>query len=363
MRPVHPKLYAAKAAQRIAILTAGWFAAWAAFAPAPMVHGAENIRQYRAAMTEIFLWRYSALPLYTINQLQPGDVIQLDTEIKYLARDTCYNSLKHSHYHAIRDFKQGLKVSTAIDLKIGGELLNKKIANIDAEDKARFDQISVVTVSPLSVAEVSPDAAALRKINGSPACSMIPGILDGKLGKYAVVSSVLFGRVNFSLSANFSDALSAEAKGELVKEVAKSFGISEASIAVSEGVVSFAVSESPGNLPLAYIPPEFSREELARITNYLQGKRGADLEIAVREALTAGQVGVFEEATLKIKSLLGDDEIAKKEHWAENIVNGGEMTPIPELQPEKAKDVDFHKVAIYAAAMELLRLEAPSRNR
>ena len=313
-------------------------------------------------MTEIFLWRYSALPIYTINKLEPGDVMRLDNETKYLARDTCYDSLKPSPYRGIRDFREGLAVSTAIDLKIAGELLHEKIAKIDVEGKASFAQTAIVTVSPLSVAEINPDVMALRKIKSDPPCRVIPDILDGKLGKYAIVAFVLFGKVNVALSANFSGSLSAQGKGELIKALAKSFGISEADIAVSGSVVSFAVSESPGNLPLAYVPPEFSREELARITYYLQGERGVALEIAVQGALTAGDLSFSNKAMIEIKSLLGD-EIAKKEHWAENIVTGAKMTSVAELRSPDARDVDFHKVATYAAAMELVRDEAPRRNR
>jgi hypothetical protein len=49
-------------------------------AAAPETKGAENIRQYRAAITKIFLWRYQALPIFRLNPVFPGDVITLKNE-------------------------------------------------------------------------------------------------------------------------------------------------------------------------------------------------------------------------------------------------------------------------------------------
>lgn len=322
--------------------------------------GAENIRQYRAALTGMFLWKYSAIPVFVLNPLYPGDVVQLKNETKYLSYDRCYRNMTGSHYRQLEDYADGTTITTDVDLKIAGELLTAKLAKIDAEGKAAFESTTLIKLSPISVDVARPDVAALRHVTGGPDCQLIPEIMDGRGGGFALVANVLQGRVNLLLSAKMSGSLSVEAKGELAKLLAKSFGITEAAITVSGDMVTFSVSESPAPKTLGFVPANLSRDELARVTLFLEGKRGADLEIAVHEALREPGFGPSSKLWILIQSLLGD-EIRNKEHWAENFLKGEHVMTAEEVRRLGPKEVDFAKVATYAAAMELVRFEAPLR--
>lgn len=323
-------------------------------------NSAENIRQYRAAMTKIFLWKYSALPIYRLNPLFPGDVILLKNETKYLAHKRCFKNMKGGNYRGIQRYTDGMQINLSVDLKIKGELLHEKIAKINAEGKGKIEDVGSITVSPLSVDSVVPDSKELYHIGPDPACSIIPDILDAKKQGFAVADSVLHGQVNVTLKAKLSGSFGAGAEGELARRISSVFGLRQADVRIVADSVSFAVSESPQPMTLAIVPAKFSKEELARITHYLQGERGVDLEIAVREAIATDDLGRFEKFRISIESLL-KDEIKNKERWAENFVNGKSRMTVAELRTLGPDNVDLGQVANYAAAMELVRLEAPSR--
>jgi hypothetical protein len=143
-------------------------------------------------------------------------------------------------------------------------------------------------------------------------------LLNTAVGKYVVAFRVLNGRVHLSLTTKLSGDLSVKAQGELVKAITKSFGITDAEVTLSRNTVSFILTSSPGDIPLALIPAVYSEEELERITLYLQGKRGADLEIAVNEALNATEAEQYDKAVAWIRELLGDDQVLSGRGGYEN---------------------------------------------
>ncbi len=100
-------------------------------------------------------------------------------------------------------------------------------------------------------------------------------------------------------------------------------------------------------MSLAIVPAGYSFEEVSRIVTYLEGKRGADLEIAVLEAIRDSDMGGLEKLKLKIGELLGSDELKRNERWAEDLVG---TTPV-----DKFNDAQFEKLGTYGAAMEIVR--------
>jgi hypothetical protein len=185
-------------------------------------------------------------------------------------------------------------------------------------------------------------------------------LLDGNAAQYVVTQAVLHGQIKLGFTASISGSGNAAFKGDIIKAIAKAFSITEAEVNVSKEVVSFLISESDKPMTLAIVPAYYSSEELARITYFMQGERGAHLELAVREAIAARPVGWLEQLATHIRELLGDEELTNKERWAERVVNGGGRRSAREVAT--LDTVDFNRVATYGAAMELVRLEAPTRN-
>ena len=299
------------------------------------------------------------MPMFRLNPIFPGDVIMLKNETEYVSHKACYPKVPVGKYKAIQAYKSDDSIGLAGDIKIGGELLHKEIASIEAGGAATFESTGAIIVSPLSIDGV--DLATLSHANSAnPDCRIIQDLLSGKARGTALTQQVLHGRVNILLTTKPEGSLDAQAKGELLKKIAGTFKIREAEISVSGNKASFAVAESPDPMTLAIVPSGFNYEELARITNYLQGDRGAQLEIAVREAVKAGDVSEYEKWKLRIQELLGNDELKNKERWAENMVGA---TPVEKVREAPRDTIDLQKVATYGAAMETVRQEAPARNR
>lgn len=314
-----------------------------------------GIRQYQAALTRIFLWKYFAMPVFRRNPIFPGDVIRLDNEDRFLSYKRCYEKQDAGDYIAIDSYTEGTSVATSINVKVKGEILSKHVADIEAEGTAKFEETSIITVDPLSAEDFEPDSAALWDWNrNDEKCHIIGDLLSGTTGKYVVVAEVLHGTVNFSLRTNFGAGIGAEAQSKVIKKIAKLFGIREAGISISSRSASFAVSTSPDPKTQAIVPAEWSREELARITHFMRGERGASLEKAVLSALSAGDTGVLDGLKLWLENLLGD-EIENKERWAQRFLEGGPRISSRELREKTPDDINMKSVANYATAMVVLR--------
>ncbi len=314
----------------------------------------EGVKQYRAAVTKVFLSHYYALPVFHLNPVFPGSVVRLSNETLFLAPERCYANPQRGQYRRLGDYTGGQTVAVGADLKLKGELLSKHLAEIGANTGVKLEASKRIVVSPLSVDSFKPDAAALRNIRQSEDCNLILRLLDGQTGGFVVAAEVLHGQVRYRLEISWRTSLGAAVRSDLIARIAKVFAFKETEIAIASDTASFTVLASPDPLTLAIIPERLSLPELARITYYLQGQRGADLEIKVREALIAGDLGAFEKAKIRVRELIGD-EIKNKERWAENFVTGKEMVKIDALRSDYRSKVDMGKVATYAAAMEIIR--------
>jgi len=75
------------------------------------------------------------------------------------------------------------------------------------------------------------------------------------------------------------------------------------------------VSESPSSMSLAIVPTGYKSRGSVKDNQLFGGKRGADLEIAVREAITEGSVGKLGKMKLCLEEILGSDELKNKGAW------------------------------------------------
>lgn len=307
-----------------------------------------QISQYKAAVTKVFLEKYTAFPIFIKNPLFPGDVVAINNE--ELKARGCYKKIPGGNYKGTQDFSEGIDVSSDIDARIGGVVIGKRVADVNVGADATFAETVRLSVSPLSL-DSAPDANALLDWDRTQSkCHIIDQVLAGAPTGLFLVSEVLHGKIDFSFTVNFSSTISAKAKSDLLARIAKSFAIDEASIGVSLSSAVFGVSTSPDNMTLAIRPSMYNREELTRITLFMRGERGAELEIAVQSAIRERDIGTFEKLKIQIKNLIGD-EIAYRTEWAHRMVYGKEMISLQQLSGE---GVDMQKVATYAAAMVII---------
>ncbi|MDK4737223.1 hypothetical protein [Rhizobium sp. CNPSo 3490] len=308
----------------------------------------EQISQYKAAMTKVFLEKYAAFPIFIKNPLFPGDVVAINNE-ELVARG-CYKKIAGGNYKGTQDFSEGIDVSSDIDARIGGVVIKKRIADADVGADVTFAETARLSVSPLSL-DSAPDANALLDWDRTQSkCHIIDQILAGEPTGLFLVSEVLHGKVNFSFSVSFSSSISAKAKSDLLLKIARSFSIDEATIGASISSAVFGVSTSPDNMTLAIRPARYNREELARITLFMRGERGAKLEIAVESAIRERDIGIFEKLRIFTQELMGD-EIKNRTDWARRMAYGKEMVSLQQLSGE---EIDMQKVATYAAAMVIV---------
>jgi hypothetical protein len=334
-----------------------WLMAVSMMAVAPEALSFEYVGQYRGAVTKLFLSDYHAMPVFTLNPVFPGDVIMLKNETKAVRHDECYPNLAVGKYRALGDYHGVASFGLSGDLQVGGEILREEIASIEAGGNAKFARTGAITVSPLSEEDV--DLATLKAANfKDPNCRIISEVLRGEQTGAALTQKVLHGRIHIKVTTTLQAGMNASARSDLLKKIAGTFKITQAEIKISGNGASFLVSDSPDNMSLAFVPTGYDSEELARITYFLQGKRGADLEIAVTEATTATELSDFQRNLLRIRDILGSDELRNKERWAERIVGN---TPTEDIV--KLSYIDFRKVGTFCAAMELERQEAPPQHR
>jgi hypothetical protein len=314
----------------------------------------DGIKQYRAAVTKVFVWQHHAFPVFSLNPVFPGSVVQLSNEGVYFVPERCYSDPQYGQYRRITDFIEGVAIAIDADSQLKGVLLSKHLAEIQAKAGVRLEALKRIEVSPLSRDDFRPDLAALRNIKPSPECQLIPQLLDGTKGGYVVAAGVLHGQVRYRLEVRWRANLDAAIRSDVLARIAKAFVLQEAELKTTTDGVSFTVVASPGPQTLAIIPAKLNVEELARITYFLQGQTGAQLETSVQEAVTARDAGVYQKAANRVREFLGN-EIKNKERWAENFVSGKELVTISQLRNDYQNKVDMAKVATYAAAMELIR--------
>jgi hypothetical protein len=248
---------------------------------------------------------------------------------------------------------QGQKISLLADLGAKGQILNQQVASLSGNVKATLDNYMLLTIEPLSESQ-APDINTLQKFDSKPDCRIISDLLNETIGKYMIAYAVLYGQVRFELNANFQGQASVEAQGELPLTISKVFGISEANIKLFQAGASFYITRSPGDLPVALVPAEYNLEELARITYYMQGERGRDLENAVHDAISTEDPNVFTKAVNYIRDIFvkdGQDEY--RQQWAERFFSGKTMVTLDQLREQSIKSVDFDKIGAYRAAQYL----------
>jgi hypothetical protein len=263
-----------------------------------------------------------------------------------------YVTKQGGNYRRMNDYTEGMAIATNANITVKGELLSNRLAELKAKTGGKFQISPLITVSPLSLDTFKPDTAALRNIKESYDCNLILKLLDGESSGHVVAAEVLHGQIRYNLTLNWGTNFDASGQSTIIASITKVFGIKQAEISTSTNTVSFTVAAFPAPQTLGIVPERLSFEELARITNYLQGKRGADLENAVNAALIASDVAEWEKWRNVIQSILGN-EIANKERWAENFVSGKRLIATDIIKRERAGDL--RNAANYAAGMELIR--------
>lgn len=311
-------------------------------------------KQYEAALTKIFVsQQYKAIPIFRLNPLNPGDVVQIDNETIYLNHAAaCYPHLDPPRLN-IQPMRQGQRITLSSGLAAKGELLHQEIASVSANLRANLDDQMSVIVDPISNAQAT-DIHTLLKFESKPECSIINDLTNESSGKYIIAYAVLYGVIKFDLTANFNDEIKADAQSKLSKDISNVFGINEANVSFSERSASFYISQSPGPLPVALVPAQYNLDELARITYYMQGARGKELETDVSDAIRTDDPGEFKRLVGLISDIFHEDkEAIYGEQWAQRFFSGKQMITLDQLREQSQKNVDFDKIGSYEAAQQL----------
>jgi hypothetical protein len=310
-------------------------------------------KQYEAAITKIFVsQQYKAIPIFRLNPLNPGDVVQIDNETIYLNHAMCYPHLDPQRLN-IQPMIRGQRITLSAALAAKGALLHQEIAAVNANFGANLDNQMSVTVDPISNAQ-APDIQTLLRFEAKPECHIITNLLNESTGKYIVAYAVLYGTVRFELTANFNDEIKIDAQSKLSQKISSVFGINDGSVQFSEESASFYISQSPGPLPVALVPAQYNLDELARITYYMQGARGKELETAVSDAISTDDPGKFKQLVALITGIFQKDgEANYGEQWAQRFFSGKQMITLDQLREQSQKNVDFDKIGSYEAAQQL----------
>lgn len=313
-----------------------------AMCPMTQANATDSIRQYKAAVTNIFLRQYRAMPIYRTNPLYPGDVIRIENES--IAVRGCYPKQINGNYIATQSFLTGLAVGGGADAEIDGILFSRRLASLKASGRVTFSEELWLTVSPLAVDRADPDLAALNDWDRSQKkCQVVGDLLQGRKNGLFLIAEVLHGIVNFRSEATVSGGVDLGAE----IEATKAFPLTQVKIGGGASTNSLTVFSSPAPMTVAVIPAYYNLSELARITNFMRGERGKQLEIAVQEALTARDLSEFQKFMFSVREYLGE-EFERQNRWAEDVVGGEErfIATSSDIPQE-----DFAALATYGAAM------------
>jgi len=305
-------------------------------------------RQYRAAMVKLFLWNYKAFAIFALNPVFPGDVVRLDNETITLDHRRCYPQWPKPQYAALSSVSDSGKIGITAGGAASADLLLKEIAEIEAKADVKFERETTFMLDPLAETHAR-DEAALSVVAPTPECALIPALLNGQRGRDVVVQKVLHGVRKYSVALKYGANLDASAKGELLKLLKGVLNVSDAEVKGGLGGMSVTKADAPGPLDLAIVPANLSAEDVAWVTNYLAGDRGAALAQAVEEAIQAREKSALESAIYIIRyKLFGGDYERVREIWARRFVSEGKMLSVEDVTPQQAR-----AMAIFGAAAAL----------
>ena len=312
-----------------------------------------GILQYKAALTKIFLEMHAAIPVYSLNPVYPGDVIQFRPELPLVSARDCFPKQRHGDYVRLDPFKEGLSTDISAGLEAKGQVLSKQIAEIEADASASFSKTAILQIDPLSVDDLEPDLTGLDKWDRSkPKCRDIPAVLARQAPGKFVVARVFHGTVRFGLTSDFGANVSATARSQIIKKISRVFGISEAGVSASASSAYFLVSKSPDPKTLAVMPPYYSLKEIATIANFLAGARGRELEKLVLSAIQEPDRKAFDALVQDILAFFHQHDFQVQEDWARRLVHGSDPIYAGDIHEKYGERMEA--VATYAAAVVLI---------
>ncbi|QKK15421.1 hypothetical protein [Rhizobium indicum] len=301
----------------------------------------QGIYQYKAAMSRLFLGGYRAMPVYRANPVWPGDVIQMDNE-SIIVTD-CFAGQKGGNYIEIRNAGDTVTVGTGVDVDLAGSALSARLAALKASGHVQISDEIKISATPLSHDPIEGGESALLKWNRAKSnCAIIEDLYHGRQSKYLLVGEVLHGKVRFEITGHVDAGGNLQAKARLEGIIPV-----ELNVSTKVSLDSLMVTTSKDEMTLAVIPAHYNASEVARITEYLRGERGAQLEIAVQQALRARDIGEWNKISIFLYTYLGT-EVARRNDWVERLIAGSDMIPT-----EKLTNDDFKAVSLYGAAMNI----------
>jgi hypothetical protein len=305
--------------------------------------------QYRAAKAYFFVANYHAIPIFALNPIFSSDVIQIDPELIATRGAVCFPALDkkpEQRYKAIAQLGFGAAEGAGLDVNVGAEAYGLASAEIGAS--ATMDRVATVEAVPLSSDMIKRGIFALKsELADLPECRAVREVLTTGLPNHLLVANVLHGAFGFAASVH--GAISGSAAAELNVRL-RGLKFRDARFAARYDETRQAVVFASGAMTQAVVPAFLNSEEIARLSFYLQGRRGVELEIAVREALAATELWLYEEAWLRVQSIFSDSGFSY-----ERLFHGERMTPMAELS-----DIEVRSLALLAAADILVSAGPPT---
>ncbi len=310
---------------------------------------ANTERQYRAAMTKIFVPR-SAFPMFSLNTARLGEVVDITNQLSVHYARVCYPNLKESGFRRIDDFQDRSEISVVAALGIEAQLLSKEVAAIDANARVEFGSSAYLALMPISTNDPIGGAYTILDFDYmNNECAEILRALSANGSGNIVVGRVFHGTALFTSQLSINASASASVKiGEIIR---KRYMIPDGDVSVDGSYMTVGRVQTPGERTLAVVPLLMNPEELAAITAFLRGDRGAALDIAVRDALKADGASNWDQVVLPLLELLGAEQNC--EGWVRRFFSGEPLETLDTIREQYGERIDMGLVATYGAANEL----------
>lgn len=307
----------------------------------------------RAALSLYFV-EHGAFPVGALNPAHIGDLLRMTRAgaARVQGPGACYPGLKVQGFRRIESAKERYSFDASAEFSVSAEVLHESIAEAAADMGVSIAISDWLWIDPLSSQDPKEIQALWAVDLNNPDCEPIAQVLNGQPNGQIVVSRVFHGTVGYEKRLEISASAGASAKlGELGKRVKSRLPVDEVAARVEGSYLSLSKARTPAPRSLAVVPLNLDPVALLAVSAYLDGERGAALEILVKEALRNKSLSISERWWETIRDWLGGEFDC--ENYAQKFFAAQNPMSLDQLRREYGEKIRMKNVAIYMAAHDL----------
>jgi hypothetical protein len=218
---------------------------------------------------------------------------------------------------------------------------------VELETGVALDVASTATleIAPLSVDAVKEGEMSLRHSvdRTKPQCEVARSAVTEGVRNHVLAANVFHGAIRIETSVTVTSGVELNVDSAIPIRIGGPIDVEAGSLKLyylrgTHTLAGIGQAKTQG-----FSPAYLNKERVAKIVYHLQGDRGADLEINVKQARRAEDLGLFKNIVLRIKQLLNEVEFDY----------GALFVGDPLVVASEIEDASYDKLAVAIAAEEI----------